>query len=193
MTILDLKSLKDYIKNNSNSNSKLSAKNISPKLIKKFFDRYDFEYLGSSSVPYKIEVDLSNVKKITSSCTCPYDKGGICKQRIAAIKSLCQRAITDVFISETKPLTKPVEIVVKNVLPKNQFKLENHLIERNQIVTATYNTSRYYFSYKIESVSPTKIIVQNASYLADNQTYEYKPATQILEITCTCSRLKTIC
>jgi hypothetical protein len=48
MTILDLKALKDYIKNNSNSNSKLSAKNISPKLIKKFFDRYDFEYLGSS-------------------------------------------------------------------------------------------------------------------------------------------------
>jgi SNF2 family DNA or RNA helicase len=193
MTISDLKSLKDYIKNNSNSNSKLSAKNVNPKLIKKFFDRYDFEYLGSSSTPYKIEVDLSNIKKITSSCTCPYDKGGICKHRIAAVESICQRAITDVSISATKPLTKPVELVVKDILPKNQFKLKNHLIERNKIVTTTYNTSRYYFSYKIESVSPTKIIVQNSSYLADNQTYAYNPATQILEITCTCSRVKTIC
>jgi SNF2 family DNA or RNA helicase len=193
MTISDLKSLKDYIKNNSNSNSKLSAKNVNPKLIKKFFDRYDFEYLGSSSTPYKIEVDLSNIKKITSSCTCPYDKGGICKHRIAAVESICQRAITDVSISATKPLTKPVELVVKDILPKNQFKLKNHLIERNKIVTTIYNTSRYYFSYKIESVSPTKIIVQNSSYLADNQTYAYNPATQILKITCTCSRVKTIC
>jgi SNF2 family DNA or RNA helicase len=193
MTISDLKSLKDYIKNNSNSNSKLSAKNVNPKLIKKFFDRYDFEYLGSSSTPYKIEVDLSNIKKITSSCTCPYDKGGICKHRIAAVESICQRAITDVSISATKPLTKPVELVVKDILPKNQFKLKNHLIERNKIVTTTYNTSRYYFSYKIESVSPTKIIVQTSSYIADNQTYAYNPATQILEIACTCSRVKTIC
>jgi SNF2 family DNA or RNA helicase len=193
MTILDLKLLKDYIKNYSTLNSRNNAKSIKPKLIKKFFDRYDFEYLGSSSIPYKIEVDLSNINKITSFCTCPYDNGGICKHRIAAVESITQRAITDVSISVTTSQTKPIEIAVKDVSPKNQFKLENHLLDRNEILPTTYYGSRHYFTYKIESVSQKKITVQNSSYLADNQTYEYNSTTQILEFTCTCSKKKELC
>ena len=194
MALSDVIALKEYIQKNSTANSRLYAGSIKPKLLKKFFDRYDFEYQGGASTPYKIEVELTNINKIRTSCTCPYDNGGICKHRIAAVESLYDKIISDVAIASTAPIVKPkAPVVKKNVIPKNQFQLENHIIDVKKIEIATANQYRYRVDYKIESVTSTKITVKTMSWSTETQVFDYNPETQILVISCSCNKQKSIC
>lgn len=189
MKLENLKLLKNYIKNNSIASSTIRAKSIKLKFIKNFFERYDFEYLGSDETLYKIEVDLSNFNKISTSCTCPYDNGGICKHRIAAVNEICKTTIIDVNRSLTKA-NVIVEIKVeKSTVKANQVILEDDLLTNVIIAKFKSNYSNYYNNaVTIISATQTEVKTTFKDWSKREQSFIYDLKTKILETSCTCSK-----
>lgn len=197
MTLSNLNLLKIYIQNNSIAQSRKNAASIKPTFIKRFFDRFDFEYLGSDSTPYIIEVELSNINKISTSCTCPYDNGGICKHRIAAVEYLCMYGLNNIAFSLSKPIEKPTIIQVKNhavieeksMLKANQIILEDDLLTDVVIAKFQSTYSNYYNSYiTFSSVDQREVKTIFSDWHNYEQTITYDPKNKLLETSCLCSK-----
>ena len=198
MKLSELKLLEDYIKNYSIAKSRLYAKSIKLTFIKRFFERFDFDYLGGDSTPYKIEVELSNINKIITSCTCAYDYGGICKHRIAAVQYLCENTnnislqeLNEKSIAQKshKAIKKPIEIENNPHLKANQVFLENDMLS-DEVLSKFYTSYNNYYNnhISIESASQTEIKTSFSDWNKFEQIFTYNPETNILETSCTCSK-----
>ncbi len=120
MSIID-KHLKKY----ASANTIKRAASIALNLKKIEDNRYTFSYQGSASKPYKTEICLWK-NKITSSCTCPYDYGGLCKHEVAALKYIKNNPMTEQFDLFGNVIEDDSKII--DGLKKGKLYLENHLI-----------------------------------------------------------------
>lgn len=82
---MEVELLRKYKRENASHSIIKRGKNISlDQANKKSKTHYQFYHQGSHQEPYTIEV-FQNIKTIVTTCTCPYDWGGICKHQVAAI------------------------------------------------------------------------------------------------------------
>ena len=168
-----------YIKAKSNPNSRNNSKNIFPHLVENSATQFLYECEGSTGDDYDIKIEIKD-NTIATSCSCPYryNYPGICKHVIAALDLFKYKYANGLF-----DLSKTDDIFTKenkaDSAPKNQFKLENHTINPSKIKSKSSDVYRYYTTYKIESFTPTKIVVQASGWSEHTQTYEYDVETQI--------------
>jgi len=175
--------LQKYKKKHSTDIIRKRANTIQLKNVSNTVNRFSFLYKGSESKPYFIEIKATD-KKIISSCSCPYDYGGLCKHEVAAIDYILQR-------SNTLPVNK--DLFGYNVIEPSleTIFLENHLISKNIIEAIEKKCSKgnYYFSFynsKIKSFEKNKIITTYHDYYELIQTFTYRLETNILHVKCSC-------
>jgi hypothetical protein len=83
---MDIKTIQNYIKSNSNPNSRANSLYVYPLVTKHSPTKFIFECEGSYD-DYIIKIDIKN-NNISTTCTCPYKNTypGICKHVIASLK-----------------------------------------------------------------------------------------------------------
>ena len=95
---------------------------------------------GSGYEPYQVCVELDEDDVISTSCTCPYDWGGICKHIVTVLLSYIHQPEQ---ISERPPiedlLTGLKEADLRGILT-GLLESEPHLIEQVEIRIATLKT-----------------------------------------------------
>ncbi|WP_254533512.1 SWIM zinc finger family protein [Natrinema gelatinilyticum] len=65
---------------------------------------------GSQYAPYQVRIELDETGIVDTTCSCPYDHGGICKHRVAVLLTyirdhdeISQRPLVSELIAETDP------------------------------------------------------------------------------------------
>lgn len=186
----DLKYIQDYLKENSSESSIANAKNISPTLTNTYFGQFEFEYLGGATAPYQIEINISNPKKIQTSCNCPYDHGGLCKHIIAALNDICKVIIKkpNSILNNLNDLTD-----VKN-LRLNQAHLVNELLSDVVLSRFPSRYNSYYENHiQVSNASQTEVKTLFSDWGNFQQTIRFDIETKILETSCTCSNKEKPC
>src|SRR5680860_29367 len=133
---MDLKFIVHFIKKNSTSNSRAKANYVDSKLISNSNDFFEFSCIGSSPEPYTITIELGKNNIKTTSCTCPYDYGGICKHTIASLEKLKEDIASgeilllqgEVSSLQGKLLNFQPKIEDPNKLKESQILLNNAII-----------------------------------------------------------------
>lgn len=186
-----ISNLKKYLQNYSSVNIRNRANSIFLELVSKTQENYIFSYQGTEKNPYQIKV-ICTENNIKTSCTCPYDFGGMCKHEVAAINFMINEI-------EVKPIQEDLfgNTVANNekIVQKkyNEIFLEDHLIS-NKLIQALNAESKvkYINEYYIETVefSTNHIHTKYDSYPVYKQQLKYDPETYILDVTCTCRESK---
>ena len=192
---MNIKLIDSYIKANSNPNSRRNSKGLYPDLVENSATQFLYECEGSSGDIYDIKIEIRD-STIATSCSCPYryNYPGICKHVIASLDFFKYEYANGQFdLSNNEDIFSKEEEKKKDSSPKNEFTLENHTINPSKIKSKTSDVYRYYTTYKIESVTQTKIVVQASGWSEHTQTYEYDVDTQILEFNCNCSKVSKLC
>lgn len=161
---------------------------------------YQFTYQGSNFDPYNIEVLQKNNNTITTSCSCPYDWGGICKHEVAAIDYILtalnkpQIMETDLFGNKIKH-----EEIAHNKddnIKKGTVFLEGHQITEAVITwvfknsrTENFRISNNYF--QIIAVSQDQITTNYESWPVANQVFTYNAEENLLKMECSCIKSKS--
>ncbi len=95
---------------------------------------------GSSYVPYHVTIELTDDKILSTSCTCPYDWGGICKHIAAVLLSyLHQPKQVDERPSIEELLSNPSEADLRALL-LDLLTAEPHLLARVDMKLAALAT-----------------------------------------------------
>ena len=87
---MDNKTIKAYIKKNSNPNSRSNAIYVFSKLTKTLENHFQYQCEGNTA-PFEYDIVITyNNNEISTSCTCPYKKSytGICKHVIPSFELL---------------------------------------------------------------------------------------------------------
>lgn len=190
MELTDLKLIQDFLKENSTETSIANAKYISPTLTNTYFGQFEFEYLGGATMPYKIEINISNPKKIQTYCSCPYDHGGICKHRIAALNEICKAIIK----KTNRILNNRNDFNEVQTLKLNQARLEHELLSDAVVSRFPSRYNSYYdIQIQISSASQAEVKTLFSDWGNYQQTISYHAETKILETSCTCSNKEKPC
>lgn len=201
---MDIKTIQNYIKANSNPNSRTNSLYVHPVVTKYSPTKFIFECIGSYD-NYIIKIDSKN-NNISTSCTCPYKNtySGICKHVIASLKKVIKDYESIIQTTDTKEnkihsLFEELPIKTANKIEKlktNQTKLADGIITENTInnwtVTRRYNHYNY-DNYKVTAVSQTEVNTQTTGWNNAQQLFKYYPETEILEFECSCTKTKKVC
>jgi SNF2 family DNA or RNA helicase len=104
--------LKDYIVRNTDSRTRLRSNTIVVKTLEVSEDNQSVKAKVKGSKFYEVCFYGLKDGMISSSCTCPFDWGNVCKHEVAVAKEI------DIFLSNTeKPSTKLKTIAVKEKKP----------------------------------------------------------------------------
>lgn len=98
---------------------------------------------GSELIPYEVRLYIKNGQFEKSSCTCPYDWGGICKHTAAVMYEVI-RYLNDDISSNDKPRQKPSETKVQRST-KTPFKISFNIEDTDDPI----NLTKYLSSHKI--------------------------------------------
>ncbi|PID26773.1 MAG: hypothetical protein CR982_08590 [Candidatus Cloacimonadota bacterium] len=176
---MDLKDrIKLYIKLNSSVAVRRRAKLITPTLEKRSDCQYVFQYLGSKNFLYLIIVDIG--EEIETSCSCPYDYGGICKHQVAALNYIlleCKNLLQKVEKSTEKEISKSKHLSI--LLPK-------HIIPEEELLNIS-SPDLYFSEIKSVDIDTRNIKTRyNKSSRSFIQNFNYDPETNRLKIDCNC-------
>ncbi|MDP3359517.1 MAG: DEAD/DEAH box helicase [Lutibacter sp.] len=205
---MDLKFIDQFINKNSTAASKSKSNYVYCKLISNSNDFFEFSCIGSASEPYTTIIELENNKIKATSCTCPYDYGGICKHSVASLKKL-KKDITsgeilllqgDVspFQGKVNPFQPKVmklqmEINDPNKLKGSQILLNNAIINFDEIKKTIIN-SNYGIEYmEIDSASPKKVETSIKGWYGSKQVFDFNKETNVLSTKCTCTKMEKLC
>ncbi len=133
--------------------------------------KVDSEYYGSK---YKVEVTDFNTASIKTSCTCPYNYGGICKHRVAAI----------LYLLDKIPAGEPVYfqmLATIITLPKVSDELLKDLV-----MPDVWKNRNVITVIKIEEAKDEQAVV-NISYKKEDFEVKLKRLKNTSQIHTTCS------
>ncbi len=175
-----MKIIDEYIRKNATSTIQRRANTIALNLKKHEDALYVFSYQGSASRPYKVEVCLWETK-VTSSCTCPYNRGGLCKHEVAALRYVKKNPMKkqlDLFGNEVKDPLK--EQINKGKIILNDHLITDDLINRliKILKYDPYNTWKYIYIKEIDFGLITYVILNHDANRSI--TLVYNPKTQEL-------------
>jgi SNF2 family DNA or RNA helicase len=188
---MDIDKLKEYYFENSIEKTRDRALNISPKLEILNVDGAEFTYKGSERKAYQININYTK-GVVDSSCTCPYDLGGICKHRVAALLYLIKGLESGEIIFFGRDI-KPKQIVQNH----ESLFLDSSIIDIPKI-SKEINLSRINYGYRtykvtIDWVEEVQIKTTWADwYKTYNQTFVFDRESSVLSTTCSCAK-KKIC
>ncbi|MBT8244140.1 MAG: DEAD/DEAH box helicase [Winogradskyella sp.] len=175
-----------YIKENSAATIRNRAQYINVTLVSNSNNQYSFSYKGSAKKPYTIKITVQP-KTIQSSCTCPFDYGGLCKHEIAALRHIKNNQ------SKIPPMNKDL---FGNTLQKsthNEIKLIDHILSEDLLHNlGEKNNINYLNPYAIEitSFSKNNITTLYNDWYGYKQTIDYNKSDQLITVTCTCKDAK---
>jgi SNF2 family DNA or RNA helicase len=184
---MDIKLLTAYSKTNGIAASKSKAKSLHPTLVHASPDYAVYSYKGSEKEPYNIKILFKN-NSVGSSCTCPYDAGGICKHVIAAITHL----VSELKKGTVLMLSDEEYKIVKQLAP-NEILLPNGIINRATIASIKYVRVFGWGHVKLTKVSTNLVEIKSANYNNIAQVISFTPETNILQINCNCSKRLDMC
>ena len=175
-----------YIKENSAAAIRNRAQNITVALVSNTNNQYTFSYKGSAKKPYAIKITVQP-KTIQSSCTCPFDYGGLCKHEIAALKHIKNSQ------SKTPAMNKDLfgNTIQKSI--HNEIKLTDHTISEALLDELSHKNNIYHlnpYPVTITSFSKNNIAIQYNDWYGYKQTIAYKEDEQLITVTCTCKDAK---
>lgn len=198
---MDLKFIVHFIKKNSTSNSRAKANYVDSKLISNSNDFFEFSCIGSSPEPYTITIELGKNNIKTTSCTCPYDYGGICKHTIASLEKLKEDIASgeilllqgEVSSLQGKLLNFQPKIEDPNKLKESQILLNNAIINFDEIKKPLLN-SNYSTSYmEIDAVSPKSVKTSIKGWYGSKQVFDFNKKNNILSTKCSCTKMEKLC
>ncbi|MDP5231224.1 MAG: DEAD/DEAH box helicase [Cellulophaga sp.] len=178
--------LKAYLKNHSSINIRKRGAVLVVENLSKSTDNYTFSYKGSEKKPYQIAVTF-NEKQIKSTCSCPYDFGGLCKHQVAAFNFVIDEI-------EEKVAQKDLFGNVIVTSDHDEIVLNNDLLTLEHIKNlARESKINYLHEFYIQLlVFDDQIIKTNYnSYPSAKQQFKYSSDTTILEVSCTCRESKS--
>lgn len=135
------------------------------------------EVEGSNYDPYIVKVELDNNSIISTSCTCPYDWGGICKHVVAVLLNFIHKPES----VEEQPTVSELLVNLNEselrVLLVDLLESEPHLIGHVEAKIASFSVSGLKIQYSSDSsASPHKPIVIDVSLLKKQAKRIFKNA-----------------
>ena len=182
---MDKKFVEQYKEKHASSTIKQRAKSINlSQLDKKSNYHYQFYYQGSEIEPYRIQV-FQNIKTVVSTCSCPYDFGGLCKHQVAALDYILKEGSAK--SQKTSKTKTSIEIKLE----------ENHQIplEAIHLLNAQAKQPKSSYGYT-ETIRKNKMEIQKyakasikTAYLdwpAAKQNFIYDAKKNLLSASCSC-------
>lgn len=212
---MDVKFISQFIKEKSAAASRSKANYVYPKLISNSNDFFEFSCIGSSPEPYKVTIELGKNNIKTTSCTCPYDYGGICKHTVASLEKLKEDLASGEILllqGEVSPLQENALTLQRKVttlqgkllkfqpaiedpnkLKGSQILLNNAIINFDEIKkTGSYNN--YSISgMEIVAVTPKRVETSMKGWYGSQQVFDFDKDTNIISTKCSCSKLEKLC
>jgi SNF2 family DNA or RNA helicase len=182
----------NFIIQNSDSASRSKAVQILPKLLLQDGDLFHFSYHGSAKKPYLIRIEINQNTEIKANCSCPYDYDGICKHSIAALIYL-DKNIANGTILMPFDILNPTNSITKNSMKANQIKLNNGIIEIDEIKKLIHPSSYYSSGYEINFIDKKSFQSNGKGWSGYNQNFIYDKETDILTTTCSCTKAEKLC
>lgn len=192
-----VKAITSYINKNASFLVMNRAFSYRPSLEKQDKNVISFSCKGTQKKPYKQEFIFEGESISSSSCTCPYDGGGICKHQVAALnllydlKNFKNDAIDVENLISTSTKLRPQ----KKIKPKTLI-LENNDGEIDPAALSNIQFSRNEYTYgetEITSISKKEIKAVFKSYgPKQKQVLKYDKNKKEISLSCTCYQ-KTNC
>jgi SNF2 family DNA or RNA helicase len=172
------KIIQQYINSNSSSIIRDRAKVIKPILLLDKPPITQYRCIGSTGQPYTITIEARNAgNSVSSSCSCPYNFGGLCKHEVASLLML----IDDGFTA--------------NVDVSNKIKLNNGVLDQHIFDNIPFQEARRYYDseIKLKELTPDLLIFSCEDYKKYTVQLAYNRAEDILQVDCTCSKKGPFC
>ncbi len=183
---MDISKLENYLSKFANKTSTERAKNYHPVLLGYDEQRASYTCENNNGTTYRVYI--YEVKgMITSSCSCPYDQGGICKHTIAAINDLFQYLNgKKTFVIKNK--VEPVSNVDDYFVILNDHRLDpSELKSKIKLI----RDSGYY--HDIISVSQQEVSIKLGAWENVIANLKYEKDTQKLYYKCSCNKKNIFC
>lgn len=182
---MDKKLVERYRENQASSTIKQRAKSINfYENEKKSDHHYRFRYHGSEAKPYLIQVYQNN-KTVVSTCSCPYDFGGLCKHQVAALDYILDAPKNSPKKTAKTRVVKEIELGKNHqIIPE----ILQALRSESQQPIDPYGYSKKVSKGLIEIInySSTKIKTSFNLWPRANQEFAYNVKTNILTAKCSC-------
>jgi len=197
------KRLKAYINSNTTSiirsranDCKVTALNFNP-------DENTFEanVNGSSGIPYVVKFSGLTTNPITSSCTCPFDHGPVCKHEVAVAQEAEAYFVEKVIDSIEESIDLPVKLPTKQekkysaskpyIIPINTIYEEDidEVIRRHASATL-YREYEYYSENRIhinkQDTNCIHLIAEDGYWSDERKDVMLKKNEEQLSILCSC-------
>lgn len=143
-----IKKLADYSFDNSDFVTRNRAAIYLPHYVGFKKNEFIFECQGTQKKPYTTKVNVTSRLKVSSSCTCPYDKGGMCKHQIASVDVLIKLIKSKQILFD--------KLYANSILSKYTLPIphKNRWVDRAKVRQFNFNHSRFYSGklqvYKVE-------------------------------------------
>lgn len=206
---MDVKTIKKYIKDNSNPSSRSNSYYVDPKLVSHSSSHFEFTYNGNSGYDYRILVDFQN--GIETSCNCPYKNNysGICKHVIASLNTIivnyADQIVNAITTGQNVDLFGniiPAKIFqIKKTIPKIKYQsdeifLPDAIITDEIIAEWTVQPDNRYKGpdeLQIVEVDKNEVHFQIKGWYSYNQVLKFDSKTNFIDFKCSCAKHKKMC
>jgi SNF2 family DNA or RNA helicase len=171
--------LKEYIDERASPTIRHRARSISLELKSKNKFRYTFSYQGSGKTPYHIVV-FFNEETVDTSCSCPYDHGGLCKHQVAALQFIINENKAEVNSKKDKAIIPVIH---------NEIQLQDHIITHSKIQELAEKNNIHFleeFYIRITELKENVIHTEYKGWPSSNQVFTYDKDRQVLKVECSC-------
>ena len=176
--------LKDYYLSHADFIIINRASSYYPVLLKNTSNNFTFQCKGTQKAPYRIQVKLKKNLDVSTSCSCPYEGGGICKHQVASVKQLIKLLKKDQLKINLNQLTNTHKKSKALSLPH-----KNGVIDREKLRNIIFDHNRsYYGDLNIKSVSDNEIKGEYDSFIDQHfLEFIYTKANDQIKVSCTCN------
>lgn len=143
--------LENYLTKYASSTIISRAEEYSPTLVEYKANRAEFQCVNKEGITYKIYIYEIN-DMVTSSCSCPYDLGGICKHTVASLNTLIAYLNHGNIV-----FTKTSKSIEKEASGPGIIQLHKHQLDLHEI-KSLFNFDKYYiYGEDFKVFSQTKV------------------------------------
>ena len=177
--------LEKYLKKHSSATIQDRANSIYIDFKTHIDNSYIFSYQGSKRKPYTIEV-LFRKDKVSTSCSCPYDFGGLCKHEVAALNYIVNQ--NSMEIKQKDLFGNVIKEVKYDEIYLDNHQLSDQLIESLRKKHNINYLEKYYVEVLEINAGTIKTVFDN--WPRANQYFTYNSSTNVLKVNCTCADSK---
>ncbi|GMT46356.1 MAG: hypothetical protein IEMM0006_2188 [bacterium] len=114
--------------------------NVQPEFFNEKDDVFRFKVTGNHT--YDVKINNLLARNVKTSCSCPYDWGGICKHTVAALKYLAKNDFRNFYMAKIETVTAVEKAPVLRT--KDGFEIADYRVITEDFVRKNYHSQDFF-------------------------------------------------